>query len=116
MRRGEEVRSLDDPRLGVALLAPRDLDAHAVAGHGSAHEDDELVEARDALPAVGEGGDVELDDVSRARRHGRQCTRCLRAPRTGAIVHLQRPSRPVDGGRKLVESTAGRRGLARPSF
>ena len=69
------AEELDDPRLSVTLLAPRDLGAYAVAGHGPAHEDDELVEARDALPAVGEGGDVELDDVSGARRHGRQCTR-----------------------------------------
>ena len=52
---------LQRPRLGVRLLALGDAGAHAVAGHRAAHEDDELVHPRDALPAVGEAGDVELD-------------------------------------------------------
>jgi len=68
----------------MALLAPRDLGAHAIARHGTAHEHHELVSARYALPAIGEGGDVQLDDVSGARRHEGQCTRCACLSRTGS--------------------------------
>ena len=68
-RRGGE--DLDRLRLGVRLAAPGHAREHAVAGHGPPHEHDELVGARDALPAVGERGDVELEFVSGAWWHGR---------------------------------------------
>ena len=61
-RRGLE--DLPEPRLGVALTALRDLDADAVAGHRAAHEDDEVVDAADPLAAVGQGVDVEVEDVA----------------------------------------------------
>ena len=88
---GEE---LDHPRLAVRLLAPRDLRQHAVAGYGAAHEEHEIVDARHALSAVGERGDLEFELVPGVRRHGGQCTCCSRLRRTG----LRHDCPPCGGG------------------
>ena len=68
---GEE---LEQARLGVAGPAPRDRQADEVAGQGAAHEHDEAVDAADALAAVGEGIDGEVERVAGLRGHGGQCT------------------------------------------
>jgi hypothetical protein len=47
---------LREPAFDLAHPRP-----HAVAGNGSAHEDDEPVDAADAVPAVGERVDSELE-------------------------------------------------------
>ncbi len=62
---------LEQARLGVARLAARHLGAHDVARHRAAHEHDEAVEAGEALTAVGEGVDGELEDVAGLRGHAR---------------------------------------------
>ena len=48
-------------RLGVAALHLRDARAHRVARQAAPDEDDEAVEARDAVPAEGERVDRELE-------------------------------------------------------
>ncbi len=48
-------------RLGVTALHLRHAGAHRVAGQAPPDEDDEAVEARDAVPPVGEGVDRELE-------------------------------------------------------
>jgi hypothetical protein len=57
---GAGAQQLDRSRLGVALLAFRDLGANAVAGQGAGDEDDEAVSPSDPPPAEGEGVDLEL--------------------------------------------------------
>ena len=54
---------VDRERLRVVPLHLRHACAHAVAGKAAADEDDVAVQPRDAVPAVREGLDVELDDV-----------------------------------------------------
>ena len=72
---GRGVEELDDARLGEAALAARDADAHAVAGQAAAHEEDEVVDARDALAAVGEPVDADVEDVTGSGRHDGKSTR-----------------------------------------
>jgi len=48
-------------RLGVTALHLRHPRAHRVARQAVAHEDDEAVEARDAVPPEGERVDRELE-------------------------------------------------------
>ena len=59
---GARLEHLERARLGVGALALRDDGAHAVAGHGAGDEDDVTLHARDAVAAVGErvDGEVEL--------------------------------------------------------
>jgi hypothetical protein len=52
---------LEGDRLGVVSLHLRDLRAHRVAREPAADEDDEAVQARDAVPAVGERVDREVE-------------------------------------------------------
>src|SRR5690606_10071149 len=61
---------LEDGRLAVVPLAPGDAGPHPVAGDGAADEHDEALDAGDALAAVGERGDVEIEGVSGAGWHG----------------------------------------------
>ena len=77
---GDAVRrrldDLDRARLGVRLLGLADDGAHAVAGNAAGHEHDVALEARDAVAAVGERIDRELEHVAArrssesGRRHG----------------------------------------------
>jgi len=66
VRRG--LDDLDRARLGVGALGLPDHGADAVAGHGSGHEDHVAVVARDAVPAVGERVDRQLELVAARRR------------------------------------------------
>jgi hypothetical protein len=68
-----ERRRLDDvdgERLREAALHLRHPRAHAVAGEATSDEDDEPVQPRDAVAAVRERVDLELDDVVLAHRGG----------------------------------------------
>ena len=120
---GRGSDDLEGLRLGVRLAPLGHAREHVVAGYRSAHEHDELVQARDALPAVGERGDVELDGVSGAWWHGRpvylprvsaanrpggRCCQACRPPRR-AIVH------PVDGSEGVSPPAAAGRVAAGPS-
>jgi len=67
---GRRSDDLEQPRLGVPLSAPRDLSPHHVARRRAAHEHDEVVVARDALPAVRERVDAQFEDVAGSGRHG----------------------------------------------
>ena len=67
VRRG--LDDLDRARLRVRLLGLADDGAHAVAGHAAGHEHDVALEAGDAVAAVGERIDRELEHVA-ARRPG----------------------------------------------
>ena len=69
---------LDRRRLGEAALHLRHARAHRVAGQAAADEDDEAVQARDAVAAVGERVDVELELLTVADRGGHE-----RAERSG---------------------------------
>ena len=89
---GEELERLG---LRVRRAALDDACQHAVAGHGAADEDDELIQARDALPAVGERGDVELDGLSGAWWHGRP----VYLPAGGAANRLRRRRTPAGARR-----------------
>ena len=64
------LEDLDRERLGVVPLHLRDPRADAVAGQPAAHEDDEAVEPRDAVPAEGERVDVELELLPLRHRRG----------------------------------------------
>ena len=55
------LEHVDGERLGVAALHLRHARADAVARQPAADEDDEAVQARDAVAAVGERLDVELE-------------------------------------------------------
>ena len=82
MRSGDGLEHLDRARLGVGALALADHRAHAVAGHGAGDEDDVAVAARDAVAAVGERVDRQLELV--AARDGRVCVgACHRPQRSG---------------------------------
>ena len=61
LRPGRE--DVDRERLRVVPLHLRHAGANTVSGKPATHEDDVAVQARDAVPAVREGLDVELDDV-----------------------------------------------------
>ncbi len=63
-------QDLGRERLRVVALDLRDAGADGVAGKATAHEDDEAVQARDAVAAVGERVDPELDLLSGADRGG----------------------------------------------
>jgi hypothetical protein len=67
--------------LGEAALDLRHACAHPVAGQAAAHEDDEAVEPGDAVAAVGERLDVELEllVLGYRRRHAAQGTRATPA-------------------------------------
>ena len=69
---GARLEHLERARLGVAALALRDDRAHEVAGDGARDEDDVALEAGDAVAAVGEGLDaqVELRALLGAREGG----------------------------------------------
>ena len=60
-RSGPGSSDLQRQRLGVVPLHFRHARAHRVAREAAADEDDEPVEARDAVPAVGERVDRELE-------------------------------------------------------
>ena len=66
---GRRLEHLDRARLGVRALGLPDHRPHAVAGHGAGHEHDVAVAARDAVAAVGERVDRQLQLVA-ARRPG----------------------------------------------
>ena len=55
------LEHVDRERLGVAALDLRHARADAVARQPAPDEDDESVQPRDAVPAVGERVDLELD-------------------------------------------------------
>ena len=63
-RCGPGSNDLGRERLRVGALHLRDARAHAVAGQAAAHEDDEPVEPRDAVAAVGERLDVSSTSSS----------------------------------------------------
>ncbi len=69
--RRRRLDDLEEPCLGMPLSAARHLRPHPVAGHRSAHEDDEVVVAGKTLPTVGQGVDAQVEDVAGSRRHGR---------------------------------------------
>ena len=58
---GRRLQHLRRERLGEAALHLRHASADAVAGEPAPDEDDEAVQAGDAVAAVGEGVDLELD-------------------------------------------------------
>ena len=64
------LEHLGRDRLGVAALHLRHARAHGVARQPGAHEDDEAVEARDAVPAEGERVDLELELLVPLHRRG----------------------------------------------
>ena len=72
MRSGEGSSTSVRARLGVRALALRDDGADAVAGDAAAHEDDVAVQPRDAVAAVGEvvDAEVQLGAALGARRGG----------------------------------------------
>src|SRR2546430_9010417 len=55
------LQHLGDERLGVTPLHLRDACPNGVAGKPAAHEDDEAVQPSNAVPAVGETVDGELE-------------------------------------------------------
>ena len=59
--RRARLHDLDGERLGVVALHLRHTRAHGVAGQPALDEDDEAVQARDAVAAVGERVDLELE-------------------------------------------------------
>ena len=68
---GRRLEDVDRARLRVRLLRLADLRAHAVARHGAGDEDDVAVlTARDAVAAVGEAVDGELELIPAARARG----------------------------------------------
>ena len=67
---GAGREDLERGRLGEAALHLGDAGAHRVAGQAAADEDDEAVQARDAVAAVGERVDVELELLTVADRGG----------------------------------------------
>ena len=76
--------------LGEAALDLRRARAHEVAGQPAADEDDEAVESGDAVPAVGERVDAELDLLPLAHRCGHRGS--LPASPCGSIGTLLRVS------------------------
>ena len=88
-RRVDAVRPggehLGDDRLGVAALRLRHARLHPVAREAAAHEDDEAVEARDAVPAEGEGVDRQLELLASldGDGHVQQASGDPSAPRSG---------------------------------
>ena len=58
---GPGFEHLDHVGLGVAALQLGYTSAHQIAGQSAAHEDDEAVQARDAIPAKSERFDTELE-------------------------------------------------------
>ena len=64
---GARRQHLECGRLGEAALHLRHAGADGVARQPAAHEDDEPVQARDAVAAVGERVDVELELLTVAR-------------------------------------------------
>ncbi len=71
---GRRLDDLDGARLGVGALGLADDGAHAVAGNGAGHEHDIAVTARDAVAAVGERVDRQLELVAARRAEpGRRC-------------------------------------------
>src|SRR5262245_35814883 len=58
---GPRLQHLGRERLGVAALHLRHARAHGVARQAAPHEDDEAVQPRDAVPAVRERVDRELE-------------------------------------------------------
>ena len=102
LRPGRE--DVDRERLGVIPLHLRHARANAVSGKAATHEDDVAVQPRDAVPAVCEGLDVELDDVVTpdGSCHGTtvaapvpegRATRPAEVPRGGGPVALTMSSR-----------------------
>ena len=71
------VEHLGHERLGEAALHLRHARAHTIARKPAPDEDDEAVQARDAVPAVGERVDLELDLL--VHLHGRGHGRRVRA-------------------------------------
>ena len=69
---GRGLEDLDRARLGVGALGLADDRAHAVARHGAGDEHDVAVAAGDAVAAVGERVDGELELIA-ARGAGRGC-------------------------------------------
>ena len=67
---GARLDNLDGERLGMAPLDLRDASAHRVAGESAPDEDDEAVQPRDAVAAVGERVDVELEFLILRNRRG----------------------------------------------
>ena len=63
---------LEHRRLGEPTLDLRDAGADRVAGQAAPDEDDESVQPRDAVAAVGERVDVELELLTGADRGGHQ--------------------------------------------
>src|SRR5207342_2639444 len=61
-------------RFGEAALRLRDPRAHAVSGEPAADEDDEAVQPGDAVPAICERVDAELDLLTVANRCGHRAS------------------------------------------
>jgi hypothetical protein len=67
---GRGLEDLDRARLGVGALGLADDRAHPIAGQRARHEDDVAVAARDAVAAVGERIDGQVELVAAARAGG----------------------------------------------
>ena len=101
---GRRLEHLDRPRLGVRALGLADDGAHAVARQRAGDEDDVSVEPRDAVPAVGErvDGELELRPAGGPRGGGGR-GHAPRVPRPGG-------ARPPRGRSCGSRSRARRRG------
>ena len=77
---GARLDDLERGRLRVAPLHLRHAREHGVAGQPAAHEDDEPVQPRDAVAAVGERVDAELEllPLGDGNGHGDEPSRRLR--------------------------------------
>ena len=64
------LQDFGDERLRVAPLHLRNARANRVTGQAASHEDDESVQARDAVSAVGEPVDRELELLVSGNRSG----------------------------------------------
>ena len=76
----------------MVALHLRHAGAHAVAGKAAAHEDDVAVQPRDAVAAVRERLDIELDDVVTLDGSGHLPRVAAPVPRT-ALRGRRRPER-----------------------
>ncbi len=69
---GRGLEHLDRARLGVGALGLADDRAHAVARHGAGDEDDVALEPGDAVAAVGQRVDGQLEHVAARRPYARR--------------------------------------------
>ena len=100
------LQHLGRERLGEAALHLRHPRADAVAGKAAADEDDEPVQAGDAVAAVGERVDAKLDLVVFA--HGRAAIPARYALGDIAAARAHKPERTEEAIQPSVTASAGR--------